>query len=65
MNQVLIKSTAITKWDAEEQCYVCKSPATPNIIGVGNTPEKAERVFLDILEIELEEYSKGTHSLYM
>lgn len=64
MNKNAILRTAQTTWSETDACYVTASPLAETIVGVGETPEEAFRVFLDMVQINYEEYQAGRHALY-
>jgi len=64
MNKATMIKTAETLWDENDQCFVSRSFLEESPIGVGDTPEEAFKVFLELLDIEYEAYQAGQHGLY-
>jgi len=59
VNKKAIQNTAITYWSNDDDCYVVESPLIDSIIGVGDTPEEAQREFKNILSDAHEAYAAG------
>lgn len=59
MNRKAIKNTAVLYWCDEDECYLKESPLFDSVLGVGETPEEAERTFSDLLDDAYEAYLEG------
>lgn len=59
MNKKAIKKTAVLYWCDDDQCYLKESPLFDSVLGVGDTPEEAERPFSDLLDDAYDAYLEG------
>jgi len=59
MNKQAIADTAVCRWDHEDDCYIVWSPLFEPLIGVGDSGEEAEQVFLDLLDDAYKAYLEG------
>ncbi len=56
MKKETIQKTAICFWDSDSECYVVRSPLFKRVMGAGETPEEAWKIFKEILEDTYEAY---------
>ena len=59
MNKKAIANTAILYWCNEDECYLKESPLFDSVLGVGDTPQEAEKTFSDLLDDAYESYLEG------
>lgn len=64
MNIEAILITAVTRWDAEDQCFVTRSILADDIVGAGLTPTEALENFKASVEIHKAAYKRGKHPGY-
>ena len=59
MNKQAILNTAISYWSDDNDCFIVESPLFDRIAGVGDTPEQARTVFLQLLDDGYLAYLEG------
>jgi len=59
MNKKAIANTAILYWCNEDECYLKESPLFDSVLGVGDTPQEAEKTFSNLLDDAYEAYLEG------
>lgn len=59
MNKKAIKKTAVLYWCEDDQCFLKESPLFDSVLGVGDTPEEAEKTFSDLLDDAYDAYLEG------
>lgn len=64
MNKDTILATAVTRWDAEDQCFLTRSILSEDIIGAGLTPTESSENFKASVEIHEAAYKRGQHPGY-
>lgn len=46
-------------WSKEDQCYIATSEDYPDLLGTGDTQEKAEKVLIEMINDYIEDDKKG------